>query len=286
VFPSVAELRVPISDSGYLEFNFWPDHSWLTIVEMGQKSTTFYDVDVGSGEKRTIARLPAVPPVDEEFAVGRDPAGSLLLVADETLGVLRMDVERGSVDVVVPAVVRGQDRRQVLWSPTGRSAAAPMCDDSTCTTEVIDTQTWTSITVGPFVPFALTDEFVIGKARMDSRQLAVVDLASGDAKAVIPELVEPWAAFASTDGGFTVTGGAVSDEGLEQRVYQLDPHDGSSRPIYSRSTTDGRSVLYDDWSTPDWVLLLGPENDQLILIDAHTLLVYDETLHTIDHPDG
>jgi len=38
--------------------------------------------------------------------------------------------------------------------------------------------------------------------------------------------------------------------------------------------------------TPDWALLLGPENDQLILIDAHTLLVYDETLHTIDHPDG
>jgi hypothetical protein len=37
---------------------------------------------------------------------------------------------------------------------------------------------------------------------------------------------------------------------------------------------------------PDWALLLGPENDQLILIDAHTLLVYDETLHTIDHPDG
>jgi len=287
VFPSVAELRVPIINSGYLEFSFWPEHSWLTIVEPGQKSTTFYDVDVTTGEKRAIARLPAAPAVDEEFAVGRDPTGEVLVVADETVGVLGIDVGHGAVDVVVPTVVRGQDRGEVLWSPTGESVAAPRCDESTCTTEVIDTRTWTPVTVvGPFAPLALTDEYIIGTAGTDGRQLAVIDLATGEAKAVIPDLVEVWGAFATTDGGFTVTGGAERDDGLEQRVYQLDPGDGSSRPIYSGSTSNGRSFMYGDWSTPDWALLLGPENDQLILIDAHTLLVYDETLHTIDHPDG
>jgi hypothetical protein len=292
VFPGAASFRVPIAESGSAKFDYWPEHSWLTLVEPGQRSADFYDVDISSGERVLIGHLANVEiPVDEELAVSRDPTGNTLIVAGTRIGVLRLDIASGGFDVVVPGPTDGlrnpsYERKYLKWSPTGASLASPRCDDETCVTEIISTTDWTYITLAPFIPEAITDTQVIGQASRRDLRWQLVDLASGEPAPVLPEIVEGWNAYSRSDGSFVADGGAPSADGLRLQVFELDPVARGSGLIYDVLPVNGRSFMYEDWTSPDWVLLLGPENDELILVDTHTRETYDETLHTVDHPEG
>lgn len=73
---------------------------------------------------------------------------------------------------------------------------------------------------------------------------------------------------------------------MHEQVFELDPSTLATRQLYDVLPVDGRAFMYEEWTSPDWVMLLGPETDQLILIDTDTGQVYDETINTADRPDG
>ena len=291
VFPGVAEFRVPISESGSLMVDFWPERTWLTIIEPTRRSADFYDVDIVTGEKSPIVRINSIDiPVDEELVATRDRTGSNLIVAGSRVGVIRVDTSSGAIQRIVAAPSGDTDRRGerkfLYWSPSGESLASPLCDEETCSTEVIATDDWSYVTVAPFAPTAITDQFVLGGATLDTQGWLLVDLATGEPTPVLFGHQEGWSARPTTEGRFIANGGVVNELGERQQLFELDPQTLESRPIYDASAEDGRSYMHPAWTSPDWVLLLGPETNQLIVVDANTGAVYDGTLHTTDQPEG